>query len=159
MPRDSYVTVARGGSKQQEPASVSKMDGSCLCGGKYRCDAEPLLTAVCHCPHCQKQTGTSFSVLVAVPKDSLRIEGQALKTFDDVGESGLPVRRRFCGKCGSPIASYLEAMPTLAFVKAGTLENTSWLNPTMEVWCETAQPWIEIDLTREHADRNPPLAA
>ena len=42
---------------------------------------------------------------------------------------------------------------------AGTLENTSWLNPTMEVWCETAQPWIEIDLTREHADRNPPLAA
>src|SRR3982074_2789210 len=49
MPRDSYVTVARGGSKQQEPASVSKMDGSCLCGGvKYRCDAEPLL--LCHCP-------------------------------------------------------------------------------------------------------------
>jgi hypothetical protein len=146
--------------QQEEPAPVSKMNGSCLCGSiRYACDAEPLLTAVCHCPRCQKQTGTSFSVLVAVPKGSLRIEGATLKTFDDVGESGLPVRRRFCGKCGSPIASYLEAMPTLAFVKAGTLENTSWLNPTMEVWCETAQPWIEIDLTREHADRNPPLAA
>ena len=69
------------------------------------------------------------------------------------------MRRQFCGKCGSPIVSHLEAMPDLAFIKAGTLENTSWLNPTMEVWCETAQPWIDIDGTRQHAERNPPLAA
>ena len=76
---------------------MSKMNGSCLCGSiRYTCDAEPLLTAVCHCPHCQKQSGTSFSVIVAVPKDSLTIAGQTLKTFDDVGESGLPVLRRFC---------------------------------------------------------------
>src|SRR3954467_4758785 len=76
---------------------VSKMNGSCLCGSiRYTCNAEPLLTAVCHCPHCQKQSGTSFS-----PKDSLVIAGQTLKTFEDVGESGLPVRRQFCGKCGS----------------------------------------------------------
>lgn len=139
---------------------MSKMNGSCLCGSiRYTCNAEPLLTAVCHCPHCQKQSGTSFSVIVAVPKDSLRIAGQTLKTFEDVGESGLPVRRQFCGKCGSPIVSHLEAMPDLAFIKAGTLKNTSWLNPTMEVWCETAQPWIDIDGTRQHAERNPPLAA
>ena len=98
-------------------------------------------------------------MIVAVPKDSLTIAGQTLKTFDDVGESGLPVLRRFCGKCGSPIVSHVEAMPDLAFIKAGTLANTSWLNPTMEVWCETAQPWIDIDGTRQHAERNPPLAA
>jgi hypothetical protein len=54
---------------------------------------------------------------------------------------------------------HVAAMPDLAFIKAGTLENTSWLNPTMEVWCETAQPWIDIDGTRQHAERNPPLAA
>ena len=64
-------------------------------------------------------------MIVAVPKDSLTIAGQTLKTFDDVGESGLPVLRRFCGKCGSPIVSHVEAMPDLAFIKAGTLENTS----------------------------------
>ena len=105
-----------------------------VCSIRYTCNAEPLLTAVCHCPHCQKQSGTSFSVIVAVPKDSLVIAGQTLKTFDDVGESGLPVLRRFCGKCGSPIVSHVGAMPDLAFIKAGTLESTSWLlNPTMEV--------------------------
>ena len=45
-------------------------------------------------------------------------------------------------------------MPDLAFIKAGTLKNTSWLNPTMECRCETAQPWIDIDGTRQHAERN-----
>jgi hypothetical protein len=139
---------------------MSKLDGSCLCGSiRYDCDAEPILTAICHCPHCQKQTSAPFSIVVAVPKGSLRIEGQTLKTFDDVGESGQPVRRKFCGNCGSPIVSYLEAMPELAFIKAGTLEDTSWLNPTMEVWCQTAQPWVKIDQSRQLADRNPPLAA
>jgi hypothetical protein len=136
------------------------MNGSCLCGCiSYSCDAEPVLTAICHCRHCQKQTGTSFSLLVAVPKGSLRIEGQTLKTFDDVGESGLPVLRRFCGNCGSPIVTDVEAMPGLEFIKAGTLENTSGLKPTMEVWCETAQGWIERDRSRQLAKRNPPLAA
>jgi hypothetical protein len=97
--------------------------------------------AICHCPRCQKQSGAPFSLLVAVPKGSLRIEGQTLKTFDDIDDSGLPVRRRFCGNCSSPIMSYVEAMPDLEFIKAGTVEDTSWLNPTMEVWCEAAQPW------------------
>jgi len=139
---------------------MSKLNGSCLCGSiRYSCDAEPVLTAICHCPNCQKQTGTSFSLLVAVPKGSLKIEGQTLKTFDDVGESGLPVRRRFCGNCGSPIMSYLEAMPDLEFIKSGTLEDTSWLNPTMEVWVETAESWVKIDQSRKLANRNPPLAA
>src|SRR4051794_41708768 len=94
------------------------MNGSCLCGSiRYTCDAEPLLTAVCHCPHCQKQSGTSFSVIVAVPKDSLTIAGQTLKTFDDVGESGLPVLRRFFGKSGFPILSPAPAPPRPAVLQ------------------------------------------
>jgi hypothetical protein len=140
--------------------NVSKLNGRCLCGAiSYGCDAEPILTAVCHCRHCQRQTGTSFSLLVAVPKGRLRIEGPTLKTFDDIGDSGLPVRRRFCARCGSPIFSYIEAMPGLEFIKAGTLDDTSWLKPTAEVWCESAQPWITPDRSRQLADRNPPIAA
>jgi hypothetical protein len=139
---------------------MSKLDGRCLCGSvRYSCDAEPVVTAICHCPHCQKLSGGPFSLSVAVPRDSLRIEGLTLKTFDDFGESGRPVRRLFCGNCGSPIVSYSDAIPDLAFIKAGTLEDTSWLDPTAEIWCETAQPWVEIDQSRELADRNPPAGA
>ena len=138
----------------------NRLDGGCLCGSvRYSCEAEPLLTAICHCPDCQKQTSAAFSVVVAVPKGSLKIEGETLKTFDNTGDSGQAVRRNFCGNCGSPIMTYVEAMPAMEFIKAGTLDDTSWLNPTMEVWCATAQPWVKIDRSRQLADRNPQLAA
>jgi hypothetical protein len=133
------------------------MIGGCLCGAiTYRCDAEPLLTAICHCRNCQRQTGTSFSIVIAVPKGAL-VEGGTLKTFKDIGDSGLPVVRKFCGNCGTPVASQLEAMPELEFIKAGTLDDTSWLRPTMEIWCDSSQPWLKIDGSRQLVQRNPPL--
>jgi hypothetical protein len=148
-------------SKAQEGAGgMTSLSGRCLCGGvTYTCVAEPVLTVTCHCPSCQRQTGTSFSLLVAVPNGSLNIRGRTLKTFDDIGASGLPVRRHFCGNCGSPIVQRLDAMPTLEFIKAGTLDDTSWVNPTMEIWCDTAQAWLGIDRSREIVQRNPPAAA
>jgi hypothetical protein len=33
-------------------------------------------------------------------------------------------------------------MPGLAFIKAGTLDDTSWLKPTTEVYCSSAQAWV-----------------
>ncbi len=34
---------------------MSKIRGGCLCGAvRYSTDAEPLLTAVCHCKNCQR---------------------------------------------------------------------------------------------------------
>ena len=62
--------------------------GGCLCGSvRYQSEAEPTLTAVCHCHHCQKQTSSAFSIFIILPKGSLRIEGEALVAFEDVGEA------------------------------------------------------------------------
>ena len=139
---------------------TNQLDGGCLCGAiRYACDAEPVLTALCHCRHCQKQTSAPFSIVVAVPKGSLAITRGALKTFADTGDSGQPVERSFCPDCCSPIRSFVAAMPELEFIKAGTLDDTSWLAPTMELWCETAQAWVMPDSGRQRVARNPPLAA
>ena len=35
----------------------------------------------------------------------------------------------------------VDAMPDLVFIKAGTLDDTSGLAPTMEIFCGSAQPW------------------
>jgi hypothetical protein len=103
---------------------MQQMVGGCLCGKvRYAAEADPVFTAVCHCKNCQKQAGTS-------------------KTFEDTGDSGKPVHRNFCPDCGSPITSVVDAMPGLTFIKAGTLDDPSWLKPTMEVYCDSAQPWI-----------------
>jgi hypothetical protein len=139
---------------------MTPVKGSCLCGSiTFESEAEPVLTGICHCRHCQKQGGGAFSINVAVPRAGLKIEGRTLKTFRDLGESGQLVQRLFCGKCGSPIVSYSDGLPGVAFIKAGTLEDTSWLKPTMEIWCETAQPWVPVHPLRTRLDRNPPARA
>jgi hypothetical protein len=79
--------------------------GGCLCGGvRYEGEAEPVLTAVCHCKDCQKHTSSAFSVLVVLPKGALRTEGLELSAFEHLGGSGQPVVvRRFCPHCGCPV--------------------------------------------------------
>lgn len=137
---------------------MQELRGGCLCGAvRYRCDAEPLMTAICHCKHCQRQTGTAFSILVAVPKGSLVMEGAQPDTYQDVGESGLPVLRKFCSKCGSPIVSEVAATPTMDWLKAGTLDDPSWLQPQVNIWCASAQPWVPMNDAIPGFPGNPPL--
>src|SRR5262252_2361780 len=107
---------------------MSKISGHCRCGNvDYSSDADPILTGLCHCVACQKQSGSAYSVNVAVPKDSLRIEGEMLKIYTTVGGSGQALQALFCGNCGSTIATTADAIPGVAFIKAGTLDDTSWI--------------------------------
>ena len=126
---------------------MGKLDGSCLCGKvAYSCDADPLATVVCHCRDCQKQTGTTFSIIVAVPHDALQIDWDTLGSFTTVGtDSEQDVARKFCRECGSPVASIADALPQVALIKAGTLDDTSWLEPTLHVWTESAQAWFPFE--------------
>jgi hypothetical protein len=125
---------------------MAKLDGRCLCGEiSYTCDAEPMATAICHCTECQRQSGGTYSLVVVVPRDALNVEGE-LASFPTMGtDSGKETLRKFCRNCGSPIVSLGEATPELAFIKAGTLDDTSWLEPQMQVWCDSAQPWVPLD--------------
>lgn len=137
---------------------MTEIVGGCLCGQvRYRGTAAPLFTAVCHCRHCQRQSGTSFSILLGLPRDSLSFEGGPLTTYRDTGESGLPVDRKFCPTCGSPLVSEVAAAPALVFLKAGTLDDTSDLKPQMDIWCEHAQPWVTMAEGTARLPRNPAL--
>jgi hypothetical protein len=114
------------------------------------------MTAVCHCDNCQRQSGTAYSVLVAVPAETMIFEGgENIAEFLDHGDSGSAVRRQFCRNCGSPVLSIVESAPGLEFIKAGTLDDRSWLMPTSHFWCDSAQPWVEIDDSLDKHSRNP----
>lgn len=115
------------------------------------------MTALCHCEDCQKQSGSAFSVLVAVAIEDLRIEGETLSAFESVGASGWPVTREFCSGCGSPILSEVSITPDLVWIKAGTLDDRSWLRPQMNVWCDSAQPWVLMDRAIPGFAKNPPI--
>lgn len=132
------------------------MKGQCLCGQyTYSVDAEPMMIAVCHCKSCQRQSGSAFSTNIGVPDAAIESEG-ALKIFDETADSGNTVHRHFCGNCGSPVYSTLSGMPGLAFLKAGTLDDTAGVRPQTHIWCKSAQDWVEIDESLPHFDANPP---
>ena len=139
---------------------MGKIQGGCLCGA-VRCtsDADPVMTALCHCTHCQRQSGAAFSVNVGIPKGSLAYSGEIPTTYEDKGDSGLAVHRRFCRKCGSPIVSEVEATPTLDWLKAGTLDDSSWVQPSLSTWCSSGQSWVSLPDSIPSFPKGPPQAA
>jgi hypothetical protein len=127
--------------------------GHCLCGSvSYRFNAEPETVVLCHCGHCRRHSGAAFSVNVLVARDSLEIQGVP-KSYQTVGaENGNLRDRLFCGDCGTPILTILHERPELAIVKAGTLDDSTGLKPSAEVWWRRAQDWIEPNPERARFD-------
>lgn len=120
--------------------------GRCLCGAvTWQLSGDLIMTAICHCDHCQRQSGGAFSVNLIAVDSQLSINGD-LTTFEDRGEHGddVYVRRRFCPSCGSPIVSELAKTAGVVAVKAGTLDDKSAVLPGVEVWCVDRQPWVSL---------------
>ena len=116
--------------------------GGCLCGAvRYRLLCEPLATAVCHCTHCQKQSGGVFSTNLVIPEAQYEQAGET-KVYADSGDSGQAVLRHICGVCGSPILSKAAIIPGMVLVKAGTLDDMSGLAPAVEVYTDHAAAWV-----------------
>ena len=120
-------------------------DGHCLCGNiSYVLEGEPAVVAVCHCTNCQRQSGAAFSVNLLASKEQIIIDGD-LTVFEDRSDAGEVVLRKFCGRCGSPILSALGSMPGMVALKAGTLDDVSKLEPSLQVFCDSKQDWLKLD--------------
>jgi hypothetical protein len=106
-----------------------RMTGGCLCGKLcYAADTEPIFSAVCHCKTCQKQTGTAFQIVVAVPRPAVCLQG-VQRTYSRMGDSGQEVINRFCPDCGSTVMIEPAALGAITIIPAGTLDETSGFNP------------------------------
>ena len=110
---------------------------------------EPGPAMNCHCTDCQRQTGSAFSTFLTVPKAAFHVEGETLSSYTTVGdETGKTTIRHFCTACGSP---------DTVCIKAGTLDDRSWVAPQIDVWCDSAQPWVTADGERPRFGRMPPV--
>jgi hypothetical protein len=126
---------------------MTSRTGGCLCGAiRYELLSDPSVAAICHCTHCQRQSGALFSTNLVVPESDYRQSGDTA-IYTDRGDSGQSVWRHFCGTCGSPITSRVAVMPGLVIVKAGTLDDFKDVAPAVEVYTDHAARFL------------PPLAA
>lgn len=123
---------------------MSKFTGACLCGKiTYSAEAEPAFMGVCHCKDCQRATGSAFEAVIAIPDASLTVRGTP-KTFSVKGMSGKEVHRNFCPDCGSTMMTRVDIMPGLVLLTTGPLDDPSLFKPTMQIFCDSAQPWVEL---------------
>lgn len=119
-------------------------EGGCRCGAiRYVCSAEPVMTAHCHCRDCQYSAGGPYATILMVPDSSVAITGE-VKGYSVMGDSGSPVTRQFCPECGTPVFSKPEVVEGMLVIKASSLDDPSWLKPTMHIYTDSAQPWVEI---------------
>ncbi len=123
---------------------MAAIKGHCACGKvSYESSADPAFSGVCHCKDCQRQTGSAFAVVIGIPSASLSVQGD-MKTVTGTGDSGKGTTRKFCPDCGSTILSEVELMPGVSMVRAGTLDDTGWVKPGMQIYCDSAQPWVSL---------------
>lgn len=124
-----------------DAGDASRLSGGCLCGDiRYTVTASPAGVSICNCRNCRKQSGSHRSLNWRVPVGDLRITG-ALKTFDDVGDSGMSVLRQFCPRCGSAVRTIMRSVPDFEFLKSGTLDATPADPPRFAIYGVRAAPW------------------
>jgi hypothetical protein len=118
--------------------------GGCQCGNvRYEVTQEPQLVYTCHCTDCQRLTSSAFSMAAVIPAKAFRVTRGDPQTLVRTADSGRKVARLVCGSCGSWLSSTSTFNSTVR-VRAGTLDDTSSLRPTMHFWTRSKQPWITL---------------
>ena len=119
--------------------------GGCLRGAiRYASN----LIYVCHCTDCQRLSGGAFSVALAISGEAFFLISGNLKPLRRVTPSGRTSTRWVCPDRGVAIRDGTKPGPDPAdpvlTVRAGTLDDTSWVRPAVHFWTQSAQPWVTI---------------
>jgi len=122
------------------------LTGGCLCGKiRYEVRTPPRTIAVCHCTICQARTGSAFSMSVPVLREGFVLTEGATITRDLPGGSGALSTQHFCEHCLVRTHSEPHALPTLTFLRPGTLDDRSWIKPVAQLWTQSSYPWACLD--------------
>jgi hypothetical protein len=91
---------------------------------------------------CQRLTGSAFSLGIVVPETAFRLMGAEPRRLQRTADSGRVNTRLVCPECGSWVCG--TPRDGMVRIRAGTLDDTSWLRPTRHIWTRSKQPWIVL---------------
>lgn len=132
---------------------VAPFQGGCACKAiRYEVSAEPLAFVLCHCRDCQYVSGGEPAAVVVVPTSAFTLTKGAPTGWTTRADSGNEVTRQFCGQCGAPLFTVMRN-PAVWAIKAGSLDDPSWLTPSAFLWRVSAQPWAHMDPTLPAFDK------
>ena len=122
------------------------MLGGCSCGAtRYEIASFPLLLYTCNCTDCQTRSGSAFALNMPVTASGFRIVQGEAKAWRYVSPRGVPVISWFCGDCGARLYGQRDGRAGVVNVRAGTLDDTSWLVPVGHFFTRStsAQTWVQ----------------
>lgn len=130
--------------------------GGCLCGDiRYEFERAAVVSAAhCHCRDCQQATGGGKATIVFVPDAALTLTGD-IRVYTVIGTDGSHVSRGFCAQCGSPVISYVAEQPDIKFIKAGSLDDPSWVRPQISYWSQSSLAWDPVSESMPAVPANP----
>ena len=67
------------------------------------------------------------------------------------------INRGFCEKCGSGVISFAKALDRVVFVKAGTLDDSSWVTIDSNYFTDSSHDWNKPDYNIKSFNQNPNL--
>ncbi len=114
--------------------------GKCDCGEiEYEFYGEPINTAFCYCHSCQKHTNSDKWFGIWVPKDNFKFTKGTPQNFTRLGDSGMNMDHKFCGKCGTTLAALVN-VGNFYSVAATTLDENDF-TPNMLIYTAHAKDW------------------
>jgi len=129
-----------------------KQAGGCQClFVRYEVTEAPRLVYTCHCTDCQRITGSAFSLGMVVGIDEFKLAQGELSPLLRTASNGQVRKRWVCPDCGTWICNgnAHPASPSeevIRVVRPGTLDDTSWLRPTVHFWTRSAQSWFVLPI-------------
>lgn len=119
---------------------------TCACGQlQAACEGEPVKSSLCHCPQCQKRTGSAFGVAVFFPREAVRVTG-ATSTWTRGADSGFEVALHFCPTCGSTVVWEPRRKPDVVAIALGAFSDPDFAPPSQAVYEDCRRPWVSIAL-------------
>lgn len=119
------------------------LTGGCQCGRfRYKLAGPPLVFYLCHCTECQRQTSSAFGESLRIQSKHLEINS-GLSCIERKSDSGKQRQGWFCPDCGVRIWHGTLGSEEIN-IKAGTLDDTSWLIPAGHIWTSSKQPFVKL---------------
>ena len=117
--------------------------GSCECGAvTYAIEGVDLAVYACHCLNCQTRSGSAFAEHAMVPVPSFRHDGDTVVYERAVG--GIAFEEVFCAACLTRLFNRNSALPSMVFLRAGTLADSGGLRPIAHIWTDRKQAWVVL---------------
>jgi hypothetical protein len=130
--------------------------GGCLCGRvRYEITEAPRLAYTCHCRDCQRLTSSAFSMAIVVSEASFRVTTGEPRPIESRADSGRIKARWVCPDCGCWVYSSSVPDNGIRRVRAGSLDDPSWVRPTAHFWTRSRLPWVTLPEGDEAWEKQP----